>query len=100
MHVTAVQDYAGCDHGHHDEDLDRENDHKTSSVHFLRFELSPAACQAVRAGAGVRLGCDHTHYPAHMSIPPDTLAMCPPLMIPDADLDALLAALRSGLAAD
>jgi adenosylmethionine-8-amino-7-oxononanoate aminotransferase len=31
-------------------------------------------------------------------IPPDTLAMCPPLMIPDADLDTLLAALRSGLA--
>jgi acetylornithine aminotransferase len=30
-------------------------------------------------------------------IPPDTLAMCPPLMIPDADLDALLAAVRSGL---
>jgi len=57
-----------------DEDLERENDEKTSSVHFLRFELSPAACQAVRAGAGVRLGCDHTHYPAHMSIPPDTLA--------------------------
>jgi hypothetical protein len=57
-----------------DEDLDRENDEKTSSVHFLRFELSPAACQAVRAGAGVRLGCDHTHYPAHMSIPADTLA--------------------------
>jgi adenosylmethionine-8-amino-7-oxononanoate aminotransferase len=31
-------------------------------------------------------------------IPPDTLAMCPPLMIPDADLDELLAAVRSGLA--
>ena len=57
-----------------DEDLDRENDEKTSSVHFLRFELSPAARQAVRAGAAVRLGCDHTHYPAHISIPADTLA--------------------------
>jgi hypothetical protein len=57
-----------------DEDLDRENEEKTSSVHFLRFELTQADCQAVRAGAGVRLGCDHTNYPAHMAIPPDTLA--------------------------
>jgi hypothetical protein len=57
-----------------DEDLDRENEEKTSSVHFLRFELTEADCQAVRAGAAVRLGCDHTHYPAHMAIPADTLA--------------------------
>jgi hypothetical protein len=57
-----------------DEDLDRENEEKTSSVHFLRFELPPAAREAVRAGAGVKLGCDHTHYPAHLAIPPDTLA--------------------------
>ncbi|HEV8689915.1 MAG TPA: DUF3501 family protein [Ideonella sp.] len=57
-----------------DEDLERENDEKTSSVHFLRFELTPAAREAVRAGAGVKLGCDHTHYPAHVAIAPDTLA--------------------------
>ncbi len=57
-----------------DEDLDRENEQKTSSVHFLRFELPTDACQAVRAGAGVLLGCDHTNYPAHMAIPSDTLA--------------------------
>src|SRR5262252_6798720 len=57
-----------------DEDLDRETDEKTSSVHFLRFEFPPAAREAVRAGAGVKLGCDHTNYPAHVSIPPDTLA--------------------------
>src|SRR6476661_9004933 len=44
-----------------DEDLDRETDEKTSSVHFLRFEFPPAAREAVRAGAGVKLGCDHTH---------------------------------------
>ena len=48
-----------------DEDLDRENDEKTSAVHFLRFEFAPAARDAVRAGASVRLGCDHTNYPAH-----------------------------------
>jgi len=57
-----------------DEDLDRENAHKTSAVHFVRFEFSPAQAQAVRAGAAVKLGCDHTHYPAHVSIAPETLA--------------------------
>ena len=57
-----------------DEDLERENDEKTSAVHFLRFELDPAMCDAVKAGAGVKLGCDHTNYPAHMSISAETLA--------------------------
>ncbi|OYU75465.1 MAG: hypothetical protein CFE45_32730, partial [Burkholderiales bacterium PBB5] len=57
-----------------DEDLDRENDEKTSAVHFVRFEFSPAAKQAVRAGAAVKLGCDHANYPAHVSISPETLA--------------------------
>ncbi|NCT84776.1 MAG: DUF3501 family protein [Comamonadaceae bacterium] len=57
-----------------DEDLDRENDAKTSAVHFVRFELTPAMRQAVKAGAGVKLGCDHTHYPAHVQIAPETLA--------------------------
>ena len=57
-----------------DEDLDRENEVKTSAVHFVRFEFSPAAREAVRAGAGVKLGCDHTHYPAHTVINADTLA--------------------------
>ena len=57
-----------------DEDLDRENDEKTSAVHFVRFEFSPAAREAVRAGAAVKLGCDHAYYPAHVSISPETLA--------------------------
>ncbi|MGH8830056.1 MAG: DUF3501 family protein [Polaromonas sp.] len=57
-----------------DEDLDRENDEKTSAVHFVRFELDPAMCAAVKAGAGVKLGCDHTHYPAHTTVDPATLA--------------------------
>jgi hypothetical protein len=57
-----------------DEDLDRETDQKTSSVHFLRFEFPLAAREAVRAGAGVKLGCDHTNYPAHVAIAPETLA--------------------------
>ena len=57
-----------------DEDLDRENDEKTSAVHFLRFEFDPAMCAALKAGASAKLGCDHTNYPAHMTIPADTLA--------------------------
>lgn len=57
-----------------DEDLDRETDEKTSAVHFVRFELKPSMCAAVKAGAGVKLGCDHTHYPSHIDMPADTLA--------------------------
>lgn len=57
-----------------DEDLERENDEKTSAVHFIRFEFTPAMRQAIKAGAAVKLGCDHTNYPAHMAIPPETLA--------------------------
>ena len=57
-----------------DEDMERENDEKTSAVHFVRFELTPAMCAAVKAGAGVKLGCDHTNYPAHTQIAPETLA--------------------------
>tara|TARA_R110002072_G_scaffold33473_6_gene101329 strand:+ start:13700 stop:14299 length:600 start_codon:yes stop_codon:yes gene_type:complete len=45
-----------------DEDLPRENDTKTSSVHFLRYELSPEMIAAVHAGAAVRAGIDHTAY--------------------------------------
>ena len=45
-----------------DEDLERENDEKTSSVHFLRFELTPGMVQAARTGAQISLGIDHDHY--------------------------------------
>ena len=45
-----------------DEDLERENDEKTSSVHFLRFELDAEARAALRSGAAVKVGVDHPHY--------------------------------------
>ena len=57
-----------------DEDLERENDEKTSAVHFVRFEFAVAARESVRAGAAVKLGCDHTNYPSHVAITSDTLA--------------------------
>ena len=45
-----------------DEDLEREDEEKTSSVHFLRFELTPGMVEAVRQGAAVAMGIDHPAY--------------------------------------
>src|SRR5687768_4822806 len=45
-----------------DEDLERENEEKTSSVHFLRFELSPAMVAQARGGAALAVGVDHPNY--------------------------------------
>jgi len=47
-----------------DEDMDRENDEKTSSVHFLRFELDEGAKGALKAGAPLAVGVDHPAYAA------------------------------------
>jgi len=47
-----------------DEDLDRENEEKTSSVHFLRFELSDAMARALKSGASLAIGVDHPRYAA------------------------------------
>ena len=47
-----------------DEDLKRENEEKTSSVHFLRFELTPPMKQALKDGAGLSVGVDHPNYTA------------------------------------
>ena len=57
-----------------DEDLDRENDEKTSAVHIVRFEFGKARRDAVRAGANVKLGCDHWNCPVHVAIAAETLA--------------------------
>lgn len=46
-----------------DEDLERENEEKTSSVHFLRFELSPAQIGALKGGDELYAGIDHAAYP-------------------------------------
>ena len=45
-----------------DEDLPRENEEKTSAVHFLRFELDAAMVGALRAGAALAAGIDHESY--------------------------------------
>jgi hypothetical protein len=45
-----------------DEDLERETEDKTSSVHFLRFELTAEMAQAVKQGAQISMGIDHPAY--------------------------------------
>jgi hypothetical protein len=52
-----------------DEDLEREDAHKTSAVHFLRFELDPLMAAAVKAGAGIAMGSDHPEYPCQVQVP-------------------------------
>ncbi|MCB1937243.1 MAG: DUF3501 family protein [Nitrosomonas sp.] len=47
-----------------DEDLDRENTEKTSSVHFLRFELTPDMIQALKQNGKLAMGVDHPAYRA------------------------------------
>jgi hypothetical protein len=44
------------------EDLERETEDKTSSVHFVRFELSPEMAAAVKQGAAIKAGIDHPAY--------------------------------------
>lgn len=45
-----------------DEDMERETEEKTSSVHFLRFELAPAMVAAAKQGAAIGMGIDHPGY--------------------------------------
>ena len=57
-----------------DEDLERENEEKTSSVHFLRFELDAAMCAALKSGAGLAVGIDHAKYRASVEVSPEVRA--------------------------
>ncbi|HTE41563.1 MAG TPA: DUF3501 family protein [Steroidobacteraceae bacterium] len=59
-----------------DEDLERENDEKTSAVHFLRFELTTAMSQAAKSGAAIAIGVAHRAYEQSLTLTPasrDTL---------------------------
>ena len=53
-----------------DEDLERENEEKTSAVHFLRFDLSPEARGELRRGAALTIGVDHPEYTASVTVEP------------------------------
>jgi len=57
-----------------DEDLERENEEKTSAVHFLRFELTADMGAALRGGAGLSIGVDHPLYEASVQTSPEVRA--------------------------
>jgi hypothetical protein len=58
-----------------DEDLERENDVKTSSVHFLRFELSQEMLASAKSGSKISAGCDHPELAVKdLSLNPETSA--------------------------
>jgi hypothetical protein len=56
-----------------DEDLVRENDSKTSAVHFLRFEFSAAMIERAKTGAALAAGVDHPEYRHSVDPLPDGL---------------------------
>jgi hypothetical protein len=56
-----------------DEDLERENEEKTSAVHFLRFELNPEMKQALKYGVALSMGVDHASYQAEIAAVAETV---------------------------
>jgi len=56
-----------------DEDMERENEVKTSAVHFLRFELSAAMSAKLKGGAALSVGIDHPEYQHQISPAPDNV---------------------------
>jgi hypothetical protein len=57
-----------------DEDLERETEEKTSSVHWLRFELTPAMRSAVKSGTQVTVGIDHPAYTHSVNLSAESIA--------------------------
>jgi hypothetical protein len=57
-----------------DEDMERENADKTSSVHFLRFELDDDAKRLLRGGAGLSMGVAHPNCTVSVEVPAQTAA--------------------------
>jgi Protein of unknown function (DUF3501) len=56
-----------------DEDLERENEFKTSAVHFMRFELKAEMKSNLKAGASIGMGVDHPRYKHQMGELPDNV---------------------------
>jgi hypothetical protein len=56
-----------------DEDLERETEEKTSSVHFLRFELEPGLVAALKDGAALSAGADQPALEVSVSPVPGPL---------------------------
>jgi hypothetical protein len=66
---------AGCDgvFAIADEDMERENEVKTSAVHFLRFELAPDVAAKLKGGAELSIGIDHPNYQHQLEPAPDNV---------------------------
>ena len=54
-----------------DEDMERENEEKTSAVHFVRFELDRKMRDALKGGAALSVGVDHPNYRASVCVAPE-----------------------------
>ena len=52
-----------------DEDMERDTEEKTSSVHFMRFELDPEMIMALKGGAGLAMGVDHDNLKVVVTVP-------------------------------
>ena len=57
-----------------DEDLERDTEEKTSSVHFMRFEFDADSVAAAQSGAAMEVGCDHPQLNVWTAVPEDTRA--------------------------
>jgi len=66
---------AGCDRlfAIADEDMDRENETKTSAVHFLRYELGEPMVARLRAGGALAAGIDHPSYRHELAALPENV---------------------------
>lgn len=56
-----------------DEDMERENEEKTSSVHFMRFELTADMVSAARQGAALGIGISHAAYTTQIEPLPENI---------------------------
>ena len=79
--LTGIEDaiYLEVEHlgrvfAHADDDLERSEEHKTSAVHFLRFELDADMCVALKGGGALVLGVDHEHYSHELTASPELVA--------------------------
>ncbi|HHO68036.1 MAG TPA: DUF3501 family protein, partial [Gammaproteobacteria bacterium] len=56
-----------------DEDLERDTEDKTSSVHFMRFELTPEMVATARGGAALAAGVAHENYSHQLDPLPENI---------------------------
>jgi hypothetical protein len=57
-----------------DEDMERENEEKTSAVHFVRFELDEKMRRALKQGTSLSVGVEHANYRASVTVAPEVRA--------------------------